>query len=746
MKLGQIPSQLGPWQIGEEIGRGGMGTVYEAVSVEDGRAVAVKVLNIDLVSDLEYLKRFRREIKAGIAVSSPYVVKVFEWGQTDGWSYFAMELLSGGKDLHQILKEDGPLSQEEALQTGIYLAMALSALHEQSVIHRDIKPGNLMRLPDGTVKLMDLGLARILDRTALTATGEALGSPRYMAPEILSGKLADFRSDVYQVGVLLYELVSGVPAFDHSNFERLLQMIIDDPPQDISKKVPGISSDLAHIIHKCLKKRPSERYKNVDDLREELEKVDLSDSEACDATEDGEGLTGGSGSSSGKSANSEGKKSSSSHHLSGSGKLKSSASFSIAEESKWSDLSRLTKVFIPAFLFSLVILMVLYLVFLVGHVPVVDPEIYVRQGLRVVEVGWKTALECPTKAKVGTVDGSVKSFSNNAQKSVKEHNIILSDIKAGSDCRLRLYGIPKSKTEGLSFKRYEKTGKLNFQVNRNGTMVTVSGKLPPYLKPSLKILVGKVVYNGLNVSKKEIHTGLNNPVQSVVLQATIPAFVKISDLSVLLIDGFGESTIVSLSPPPGTRELLISSAIDGKPLDLAVDCFIREANMFFSDGTIHYEVKKEVYDLLIGAKVNESLLEPFVRWSAVTDQDPSSGNSYKPVSATFPATLTPEVSTTEKLYIFKLDKAINPAKDVSLVLLRSGIDDGRQFRLQIGDNFQIIDGNVYRNNKLSKVIFPAHCLGNRKLVIVRIVAESLVAEDKSLEPMQIKGLEFTILK
>ena len=119
----KIPSQLGCWQIGNEVGRGGMGTVYKAVSIKDGQVAAIKVLSFDLVDDLEYLKRFRREIKAGTSISSPYVVKVIEWGEEKGCYYFAMELLHGGRDLHEVLKEDGALEEEKVLQIGIDLCL-----------------------------------------------------------------------------------------------------------------------------------------------------------------------------------------------------------------------------------------------------------------------------------------------------------------------------------------------------------------------------------------------------------------------------------------------------------------------------------------------------------------------------------------------------------------------------------------------------------------------------------------------
>ena len=732
--------------------------MYRAVSSDGGPPVAVKVLSFELSKDLEYLKRFRREIKAGSSISSPNVVKVIEWGEQDGCHYFVMELLSGGRDLSEVLKEEGPFSNEDVISIGIGLCAALEALHDNSVVHRDIKPGNIMLLPDGSVKLMDLGLARILDRTALTVTGEALGSPRYMAPEILTGKVADFRSDVYQVGVLLYELLAGEPAFDSENFERLLHLIVESPPEDIRTKAPYVSEPLACAIEKCLKKNPKDRFRSVKDLREHFEAINsgaLGEHEPSSSGDDVE--------SEGSLAKSDG----SSHVESGavkssgnskSGRLRSSSSFPRNTDAPVFHGKRLL-VFSVLLFVGVLCCVVRYLA--TPGIPPVEPDISIVQGLRAVEVTWKTSIPSPTIAKIADSLSQVQSYKNEAEEEAVSHKIMLTNLREGETYRLKLYGVPREFLKDITFTRVKIPVAEDFQVNRNGKLLTVSGFLPVLIKPSLTAIVSGEEFTGYDKSKiggisnssggGNVVVGEDDSGQGYsqrLLQINgIPPYNDISRLQMTLRDSFGDVSQIQFKAPPGTVSLLKASAIDSVPLPSAVQAFVKESNLFFADISCSYSLKKQVYDLLLSAGVNDSLLAPFVRWSVIKDPSQTQGKEILPVSAELPATLIPhpfaEVSPLEsindlkngRLYIFRLDKAVQSQQIVSLILKRSGIGEGARLRLLIGEDFQIIDKEHFRNNITSKVSFSGECLTGRKLIIVRVIAESLSYNNEDAEHM-----------
>jgi serine/threonine protein kinase len=737
----KIPSQLGCWKIGDEIGRGGMGTVYKAVSTKDGQVVAIKVLSFDLVNDLEYLKRFRREIKAGQSVSSPNVVKVIEWGEENGCYYFAMELLEGGKDLHQVLQEEGALNEDRTLEIGIGLCSALAALHKSSVVHRDIKPGNIMLLPDGTIKLMDLGLARILDRTALTVTGEALGSPRYMAPEILSGKVADFRSDVYQAGVLLYELLAGEPAFDGDNFERLLQIIIADPPVDIRIKAPDISPALAGIIDVCLCKNPDDRYMGVEKLKTELENV--RDGEWDSLTDDSSGSGDGT-----LFVTSAVEDNSEDNALRASSFLQEPPSAESRFRQFYSEQRNFVLLFASLLLFAGGIL---FYFWLPKAVLPVDPEVSVLQGLKVVEIRWNTAVDCQTQAKVAADNMPVRSFRNESEKAVKKHRILLSDLPLGKKYRLRLYGVKES--EGCSFVRFSEINPTDFQINRSGDVVSVKALLPSWVKPALSVVALGETFSGVEASASYGKDA--GPVKRVASINGIPAYSEISSITLTCRDSFGDSVVFQLPSLPGTVSMLIASQIDGVPLPSAVEAFVGESNSFFADPSIVYERKKKVYDLLVAGAVTPTLLAPFVRWSEFSGSVEAKG-FYKPVSLSMPVVmvknpfsslaspLSAAALKSGQLFVFKLDSPVEPQSDVALIISRTGVGEGARLRIIVGDNFQIVDGDFFRNNKLFKVVFPGVCLSGRKLVIVRVIAESLGYQNEDAEKMILEKLFFSV--
>jgi serine/threonine-protein kinase len=199
------------YELGEVIGRGGMGTVYRAVDSVLSRPVAVKVLPGALVDhDPTSVARFEREARAAAALNHPAVVAVYDTGADDTSRFIVMELIVG-RGLEAILRQDGPLDPDRAAAIATRVADALAAAHAAGIVHRDIKPANVMVASDGTVKVLDFGIARAIDGTTLTQSARVLGTAAYMSPEQASGQPADERSDIYSLGCVLYAMLAGHP-------------------------------------------------------------------------------------------------------------------------------------------------------------------------------------------------------------------------------------------------------------------------------------------------------------------------------------------------------------------------------------------------------------------------------------------------------------------------------------------------------------------------------------------------------
>ena len=191
----------------EKIGAGGMAEVYKAVDETLGRTVAVKVLHPRYASDPNFATRFRREAQAAAQLQSPNIVNMYDWGQDGDTYYIVMELVRG-TDLKAIITENGPLESKRVAEIGAQVCSALSVAHGYDVIHRDIKPHNLMVAPDGSVKVMDFGIARA-GNTTMTQTGSVLGTAHYVSPEQAQGRELKAQSDLYSLGVVLYEAATG---------------------------------------------------------------------------------------------------------------------------------------------------------------------------------------------------------------------------------------------------------------------------------------------------------------------------------------------------------------------------------------------------------------------------------------------------------------------------------------------------------------------------------------------------------
>jgi len=259
--------KLGRYEIRDRIGRGAMADVYRAYDPSINRVLAIKVIKPEFRQSRQYVARFLREARAAGALSHPNIVTIYDVGVEAGLPYIAMELLDGAP-LDQLLGRGERLAPALVITLALQLAQALSYAHEQGVVHRDIKPSNIALGRDGrSVKLLDFGIASLSqidlaaeDAVLRTQVGQVLGTPRYMSPEQAMGLEADGRSDLFSVGVLLYELLTGQPAFEGANAIALALQITQADPTPIAKLVPGCPGGLQHIVGKLLNKRPERRF------------------------------------------------------------------------------------------------------------------------------------------------------------------------------------------------------------------------------------------------------------------------------------------------------------------------------------------------------------------------------------------------------------------------------------------------------------------------------------------------------
>jgi len=252
------------YSLAEKLGSGGMGTVYRARDMRTGQTVALKVLRSELAEDEDYVRRFRREATIVKGLDSPHIVRVLDYGQDGERHYLAMEYVEG-ETLAQRLRERGRLPTEEARTIATHVALALDAAHQKGIVHRDIKPGNILIASDGTAKVADFGIARDTGSTTITKTGFFLGTVQYSSPEALVGK-TDIRSDIYSLGIVLYQMLSGRVPFEAETPLAVMRMHETASPPSLESLGLRVPDDLRGVAERCLAKRPEERYQTPGEM------------------------------------------------------------------------------------------------------------------------------------------------------------------------------------------------------------------------------------------------------------------------------------------------------------------------------------------------------------------------------------------------------------------------------------------------------------------------------------------------
>ena len=248
------PQAIGRYRIVECIGRGGMGVLYRATDPLLERDVAIKLMLVDFKSDPSARERFHREARAVARLQHRNVVTIHELGDSEGIPYIVMEFLSG-RDLEALLKRDPPLGLDEKLDVTIQLCVGLSYAHEQGIVHRDIKPSNVRVLEDGTVKILDFGIAKFA-MSAMTQSGSVMGTAQYMAPEQIMGQPVDGRADLFSTGVLLYEIIAGQKPFSGDTPTAIVYQILHAEPTPIRSIVPDVPEQLADVDPAGAQERP----------------------------------------------------------------------------------------------------------------------------------------------------------------------------------------------------------------------------------------------------------------------------------------------------------------------------------------------------------------------------------------------------------------------------------------------------------------------------------------------------------
>src|SRR5438105_15326247 len=266
--VGEVLS--GRYELEELVGSGGMSSVYRAHDRLLDRKVALKVLHEQYMEDADYVERFRHEARAVAALSHPNIVTVIDRGEHEGRQFIVFEYVDG-ENLKRMIERRGPAPVPTALELASQVARGLAFAHQQGVVHRDVKPQNVLLNGDGQAKVTDFGIARTLDVDGVTQTGTVLGTSNYIAPEQASGQPVDVQTDVYSLGVVLYELLAGDVPFPGENFVVVATKHVNEPPPNLLDVRKAVPLRVAAAVDRALEKDPAARFPTMDAFAAELE-------------------------------------------------------------------------------------------------------------------------------------------------------------------------------------------------------------------------------------------------------------------------------------------------------------------------------------------------------------------------------------------------------------------------------------------------------------------------------------------
>ena len=260
----------GRYKILQLLGQGGMGAVYKARDCELDRLVALKVIRPDLASDESILSRFKRELILAREITHKNVIRIFDLGNADGVKFITMEFVEG-QDLYSLTKDGRPFTLPEKVKIVLQVCRALDAAHSEGVVHRDLKPQNIMVEANGRVVVMDFGIARSMEQAGMTSTGAMIGTPAYMSPEQAMGEKVDTRSDLFALGVIFYELLTGKSPYEAETIVGLALKRIHERPQPPIERDPQVPQALSDVVLKCLAVELNQRYQTAQEIIRDLE-------------------------------------------------------------------------------------------------------------------------------------------------------------------------------------------------------------------------------------------------------------------------------------------------------------------------------------------------------------------------------------------------------------------------------------------------------------------------------------------
>ncbi len=267
-----IGQTISHYKILGKLGAGGMGVVYKAQDTKLKRTVALKFLPPELTRDPEAKERFIHEAQAASALDHNNICTIYEVAETDEGQLFIAMACYEGETLKKRI-DRGPLTIQDALDIGLQVAQGLQKAHEKGIVHRDIKPANILITTDGVAKIVDFGLAKLAGQTKLTKAGSTLGTEAYMSPEQARGETVDHRTDIWSLGVMMYEMVTGQLPFKSEYHEALAYSILNEQPSPVTGLRTGVPMELERIISKCIEKKAVDRYQHADELLVDLKSL-----------------------------------------------------------------------------------------------------------------------------------------------------------------------------------------------------------------------------------------------------------------------------------------------------------------------------------------------------------------------------------------------------------------------------------------------------------------------------------------